>query len=62
MLSLILSFILLEFYFTGGLLPSLSMSLPENPGSRKYASMLRTLKAKNPEYKLEYIENWIMAS
>lgn len=51
----------LKFYFTGDVLRSLSMSVSEKPGSRKYASMLRTLKAENPLYKLEVIENWIMA-
>lgn len=48
--------------FIGYLLPSLSMSASENPGSRKYASILRTLKAENPVYKLEVIDNWIAAS
>lgn len=52
----------LKFYFTGDLLPSLPMSVPENPGARKYASVLRTLKVENPVHKLEVIKNWIMVS
>lgn len=49
----------LKFCFTGDLLPSLSLAVSENPGSRKYASVLRALKAENPVHKLEVIENWI---